>query len=305
MVQENSLKERIIVIGGPTCVGKSAYAVKLAKKYNGEIISADSVQIYQGLDIGSGKITKEEMCGIPHYMLDIIDPLTSFTVVDFVERAAEYISDIISRGKLPIVVGGTGFYINALLNGYSCGASGPNYEFRERMHVLQELKGDGYLVEALKALEPETQLSDSDTPRIERQLEILLSPDCEESESSTCYEAYDALLIIMDADRNLLDALAEKRINYMLDNGLIEEVRRMKKFWKFSCMSTVGYKEVITGLECGMDKEEIAELMQTSYHGLIKKQQTFFNWLRWGNKIYAYNGEMKNVNKAVKEFLSK
>lgn len=303
MVQENSVKERIIAIGGPTCVGKSAFAVKLARKYNGEIISADSVQIYRGLDIGSGKITEKEMRGIPHYMLSIIDPLTPFTVVDFVQKASEHISDIISRGKLPIVVGGTGFYLNALLNGYSCGDTEPNYELRERMHTLQEIKDCGYLGNVLTKLDTTTTLHANDTPRLERQLETIVSSG-NEGDDATCYEAYDALLIIMDANRSILDDLAAKRIDYMLDHGLLEEVMRMKKFWKFSCMSTVGYREVVAGLECGLDKASIADLMRDSYHGLIKKQQIFFNWMRLSNEVYSYNGDMKAVNKAVKEFLS-
>ncbi len=110
-------KEKIIAIAGPTCVGKSDYAVDIALRYNGEIVGADSVQIYKYLDIGSGKITKEEMRGVPHYLIGIKEPDEPFTVVDFLSEAKPIISDIISRGKLPVVVGGTGFYINALLHG--------------------------------------------------------------------------------------------------------------------------------------------------------------------------------------------
>ena len=122
MVQANSMtnnKEKIIVIGGPTCIGKSDYAVELALKYNGEVVGADSVQVYKYFDIGSGKITEFEMKGVPHHLISIKDPRESFTVVDFLDEAKRTITDIIQRNKLPIIVGGTGFYINSLLHTYT------------------------------------------------------------------------------------------------------------------------------------------------------------------------------------------
>lgn len=154
MVQKNCLNKLIIIVG-PTGVGKSDYGVDVALNHNGEIINADSVQIYKGLDIGSGKIKKEEMKGVPHHLLSLIDPSEQFTVVDFSNKAKECIKDIQSRGKLPIVVGGTGFYVNALLHDYDCGDAGPDYELRDRLRKLEEENGEGYLAELLYSLKPD------------------------------------------------------------------------------------------------------------------------------------------------------
>ena len=309
MVQADSLTpalEKIIVIGGPTCIGKSDYGVELALKYHGEIISADSVQIYRGLNIGSGKLTAEEMRGVPHYMIDVVDPEDSFTVVDFTTRARALITDIISRGKLPIVVGGTGFYINALLHGYKCGKAAPNKELRENLRRLEAENYKGYLYDMLLRFNPHTKVKPNDMQRIERQLEIYLSPDAKTSnDEPESIDMYDALLIVMNADRKKLDELAAKRIKKMFDAGLVDEVRGLASKSKYACMSSVGYKDVLLGLSCGMTREETEECMRSSYHGLIKKQQTFFRWIKWDNKVIAYDGDLTEANIAVKNFLKK
>ena len=175
MVQTDNIKptdkERIIVIGGPTCVGKSDYAVKVALEIGGEVINADSVQIYKGLDIGSGKLTQEEMRGVPHHLMDIVDPSDdSYTVALYIRQAKSTITDIISRGKWPIIVGGTGFYINALLHGYNCGNAGPNHELRRRLEGLEKKYGTGYLFDMLCEIEKDTQIHENDKVRIIRRL---------------------------------------------------------------------------------------------------------------------------------------
>lgn len=309
MVQKDSLtalKERIIVIGGPTCIGKSDYAVELATKLDGEIISADSIQIYRGLDIGSGKITKQEMRGVPHHMIDIVDPEDPFTVVDFTTRAGELIRDIILRGKMPIIVGGTGFYINALLHGYKCGKAKPNPVLRQHLRDLEAKNGKGYLYDMLLRVNPHTKVKANDMPRIERQLEIHLSADDDnDDDEPDSTDLYDALLIIMNADRSKLDALAAKRISKMFDLGLVEEVKKLRPKSKYACMSSVGYKDVLVGLSCGMPREEMEESMRSSYHALIKKQQTFFRWIKWENKVVIYDGDDREANAAIEEFLRK
>lgn len=308
MVQAHSVTpelERIIVVGGPTCIGKSDYGVELALKYNGEIISADSVQIYRGLDIGSGKITKEEMRGIPHHMIDIIDPGEPFTVVDFTTRAKQLITDIISRGKLPIIVGGTGFYINALLHGYKCGKAGPNMKLREHLRKLEAENYKGYLYDMLLRIAPNTTVKANDMQRIERRLEVHFSADDDgkDSDEPESIDMYDALFVFMNADRDDLDQLAAKRITKMFDNGLIDEVERLRKFSRFACMRSVGYKDVVHGLACKMPRSMMEECMRSSYHALIKKQQTFFRWIKWDKKIVTYNGDMTNANNTVDKFL--
>lgn len=305
MVQENSLKkERILVIGGPTGVGKSAYAVQVALKYNGEIISADSVQVYKNLDIGSGKITKEEMQGIPHHLIDVIEPTQEFSVVNFIERAKNCITDIISRGKLPIIVGGTGFYINALLHGYSCGNNGPDYELRDRLMRLEKTHGKGYLYNRLTEIDKNTAVRKNDMPRIVRQLELMLRPPAADAEDTPIYsDMYDALLIVMDADRDKLDDIAVKRIDKMFEDGLMREVRNLENFYTCRALLSVGYSDVKTGIMHGFSDDEIKSMMHLNYHRLIKKQQTFFRWLKWDNKVILYNWNTTEADKAIKEFV--
>ncbi len=302
---KNPELEKIIVIGGPTCVGKSDKAVDIALEYGGEVVSADSVQIYRGLDIGSGKITKDEMRGVPHHMIDIIDPYETFTVMDFAERAKKVITDIISRGKLPVVVGGTGFYINALIHGYDCGKAKPDPMLRRQLKLMEERNGKGFLYMLLKKLDPETSLSANDMPRIERKLERLLAPDRDMNEQPAGRDMYDALFVVMDADREKLDEKAARRISAMMDAGLMEEVERLLPYRNFPCMGSVGYKQCLTGLNSHMPRCDIEESMRVAYHGLIKKQQTFFRWIRWDNKIYARNWEMAEADRAIKEFINK
>ncbi len=303
MVQENRLiSNKTIVIAGPTCVGKSDYAVDIALRYGGEIISADSVQIYRGLDIGSGKITKTEMKGVPHYMLDILDPDEQFTVVDYIERTKEIMTGIRSRGKLPVVVGGTGFYINALLHDYDCGTAGPDYKLRDELRRLENLYGPGYLAELLHILNPEAKVHAQDTTRVIRQLELFYSSRARDSGKST--ETIDALLVIMDADRELLDEKAALRINKMIDAGFVEEVKSLERYFNTRCMNTVGYKEVKSYIEQDLSLDETVTAIRQSYHGLIKKQQTFFRWIKWDKKTFVYNWNFETANTAIKEYLN-
>lgn len=308
MVQTNSLtspKERVIVIGGPTCVGKSEYAVDVALKYGGEVVSADSVQIYRGLDIGSGKITTEEMRGVPHHMLDIVDPSeNNFSVAMYIERAKHTITDIIQRGKLPIIVGGTGFYINALLHGYNCGGSGPNYKLRRRLQALQVKHKNNYLYDKLVKITPWTTVHENDLVRIIRQLELLLSPHCDSDDSTAVYcDAYDAVLVIMDADREKLDERAARRIEEMFAAGLMKEVEGLRDYFGNRCMDSVGYREVADGITYGRSEDKIKEDMKISYHRLIKKQQTFFRWLQWKNKVSLYNWERTTADAYIDKFV--
>ncbi len=297
----NSHKEKIVVIGGPTCIGKSDYAVELALKHNGEIIGADSVQIYKYLDIGSGKITKEEMRGIPHYLINIKEPDESFTVVDFMTEAKPIITDIISRGKLPILVGGTGFYINALLHGYDCGHVGPDANMREELIEAEKRHGTGYLYLRLKELEPNTPVRENDMPRITRRLELLLSPG-DMPAPDPDREAYDALLVVMDADREAIDAKAAKRISKMIDGGFLREVAGLERYFGCRALGSVGYAEAVCGLKNGLTREEIEADMRHGYHALIKKQQTFFKWIKWRKKAFVTNWNYESANNAVKEF---
>ncbi|MBP5593181.1 MAG: tRNA (adenosine(37)-N6)-dimethylallyltransferase MiaA [Clostridia bacterium] len=301
MVQKNCLNKLIIIVG-PTGVGKSDYGVDVALNHNGEIINADSVQIYKGLDIGSGKIKKEEMKGVPHHLLSLIDPSEQFTVVDFSNKAKECIKDIQSRGKLPIVVGGTGFYVNALLHDYDCGDAGPDYELRDRLRKLEEENGEGYLAELLYSLKPDSTVEKKDTKRVIRQLELYYSDKKDSSPKNN--DKLDALLIIMDADRKELDKRAEIRIRKMFSAGLVDEVKSLKDYFSCRITDSIGYKEVKLGLENNLSEEEIIDMMKLNYHRLIKKQQTFFRWIKWDNKLIINNWDFSQAEEKIKEFLN-
>ena len=308
MVQADRIKqakERILVIGGPTCVGKSDYAVNVALRTGGEIINADSVQIYKKLNIGSGKLTKEEMKGVPHHMMDFVDPSGNrYSVALYIEQAKHTITDIISRGKLPIIVGGTGFYINALLHGYNCGNAGPDYRLRRRLEGLEKKYGSGYLFDMLAEIERNTPIHENDKVRIIRRLELLLSPTYDTDESASVYhDAYNALLVIMDADRTILDKRAARRIDAMFEAGLIDEVKNLSPYYGCRCMESVGYKEVTEGLLTGKSETEIKEDMRQSYHKLIKKQQTFFRWLQWTDKCILYNFDTEEADRRITAFV--
>ena len=311
MVQTDNIKptdkERIIVIGGPTCVGKSDYAVKVALEIGGEVINADSVQIYKGLDIGSGKLTQEEMRGVPHHLMDIVDPSDdSYTVALYIRQAKSTITDIISRGKWPIIVGGTGFYINALLHGYNCGNAGPNHELRRRLEGLEKKYGTGYLFDMLCEIEKDTQIHENDKVRIIRRLELLLSPSSDTDGSTNVYHnAYDALFILMDADRAALDDRAARRIDGMFKAGIMDEVKGLSAYYDRRCMESVGYREIVEGIALGRTENEIKEDMRLSYHKLIKKQQTFFKWLQWNGKVVLMNWKTTEADKRIAEFVAR
>lgn len=301
MVQKNCVTNKIIVVAGPTGVGKSDYAVELALNYNGEVVNADSVQVYKGLNIGSGKITEEEMKGVPHHLLSFLEPSNQFTVVDYINSAKACIKDIQSRNKLPIIVGGTGFYINALLHNFDCGKTGPDYALRDELRRLENIYGKGYLADLLLSINPDSQIHPQDTTRVIRQLELYYSQESTKNEKEA--SDIDALLIIMDADRNLLDEKAGIRINKMISSGLIDEVSSLKDYYQYRCLDTIGYKEVKTGLLNNQPVDTIIANMKKSYHSLIKKQQTFFRWIKWDNKVIIYNWDYSSVGDSINDYL--
>lgn len=298
-------KQKLIVVAGPTGVGKSDFGVELARKYNGEIISADSVQVYEGLDIGSGKITEEEMRGIPHHMLGFISPKKDFTVMQFIRKAKTLIKQIAARGKVPMIVGGTGFYINALLHGYRCGNCPPDKKLRSRLDYVNAMGGHNSLYYILESFDTQARTIYGDKVRIIRELEMIMNPKYDSQNEYDYADVYDALVLIMDADRNLLDEHAGKRIMKMIDAGLLDEINNLKEFWDCRCMSTVGYREFVAHLSDPdlVSFDEAYSTAKKSYHALIKKQQTYFRWMKWDNKMVLMNGDRKNVHKTIKEFL--
>ena len=277
-------KEKVIVICGPTASGKTALSIELAKKINGEIVSCDSMQIYKDMNIGTAKPSIEEMQGIKHYMIDIISPDERYSVADYKKQAKEAIKEIISKGKVPIVVGGTGLYVDSLIYEINY----PEIEFDEkyREDLEKRLKEEGLniLYEEAKKIDEEAikKISPNDKKRILRILEIYHATGKnkteQEKESRKTPVEFDYKVFALNMDREKLYERINKRVDLMIENGLIEEVENIyKKYNKFpTAMQGLGYKEVVQYLEKRLTKEEMIEKIKQETRKFAKRQLTWF-----------------------------
>lgn len=268
--------EDIIVITGPTAVGKSDLAVELAKELDAEIISADSMQIYKELNIGSGKVTEEEMCGVPHHLLNILSFKESYSVAEFCEACKEKIKEIRSRGKNVIIVGGTGLYIKALVNNYDYSSVQKNEEFRAKLEAEAEEKGLQELYARLKGLSPERaeKISPSDKKRIIRALEIL---SCERTGAHHCADELSYKIFALNLDRTALYDKINARVDKMFKLGLLDEVQALKNAGMTEndqSAKGIGYTELLkySGGECTLD-EAVDKIKQHS-RNYAKRQLT-------------------------------
>ncbi|MBE7075687.1 MAG: tRNA (adenosine(37)-N6)-dimethylallyltransferase MiaA [Clostridiales bacterium] len=270
------MKKKVVFILGPTAVGKTYFSVMLAKKYNGEIISADSVQIYKGLNIGSAKVTEEEMSGIKHYAIDILEPEQEFSVYDFVEYTKQKIDEILQKGKLPIIVGGTALYVKALTLGYNFGGVEKDDNLRKQLEDLAKEKGNEHLYEMLKEKNPDLaeKTDKHNTVRLVRALEIALS----NGKKDKVDVDIEPLILALNKDRALLYDAINKRVDIMLENGLIEEVEGLKKRGlsrENQSMRAIDYKEVLGYLEGEYDYDRMVELLKQHSRNYAKRQLTF------------------------------
>ena len=247
------MKDRIIVISGPTSIGKSEIAIDVARSIDGEIVSADSMQVYKGMDVGTGKLRSDGMGGVRHHLIDVIDPKEDFNVSMFREMAIQAIDDILSRGKVPIIVGGTGFYIRSLLYTKDVPDPGKDPVYRDRLRKITDEGGLFELYERLQSVDPRShgRINGNDRFRIIRALEYnhttgkRYSDYCDSVTSDE--PRYDALFFVLDMDRKELYRRMDERIDAMIENGLIEEVRGLlEQGVTPSCtsMNGIGYKEV-------------------------------------------------------------
>ena len=279
------MKDRILIIAGPTSVGKSEIAIDVAKVLDGEIVSADSMQVYRGMDIGTGKLSEDEMGGVRHHMIDVIDPAEDFNVSRFREMAVGAIDDIISRGKLPIIVGGTGFYIKALLHMDDTGDPGKDPDYKNSLRERAEREGLDSLREELMEADPEYlgRITANDRMRIIRALEYhhatgrRYSDHCDSSVNEE--PLYDASFFVLECDRSVLYRKMDERVDRMVENGLVEEVRRLlDKGVGRSCtsMNGIGYKEVAKYLSGEMTLDEAVRLIKSNTHHYAVRQSTWF-----------------------------
>jgi len=302
-------KQKIIAILGPTSSGKSSLAVHLARKFNGEIVSADSRQVYEGLDIGSGKITKKEMRGVPHHLLDVASPRGVFTVAKFKKKAERAINDILKRGKLPILCGGTGFYIQAVVDDIMIPEVPPNKKLREQL----EKKTAAELFKILKKLDARRAMEiDKHNPRrLIRAIEIVKSIGFVPRSSRTDIERldteskYDTLQIgIKTSDKELKEKI-RKRLLARISAGMIDEARNLHKSglsWKRMRELGLEYRFLALHLTGELSKKDMVEELNCAIWKYARRQKT---WFRKNKKIKWFNNiDKKIIEKAVKEFLN-
>ena len=290
------MKPIVYVIGGPTASGKSKLAVELAKKVNGEIISADSMQIYKEMNIGTAKVNKEEMQGVQHYLVDFVSPDERYSVSNFKKDAEKAIEEILEKGKTPIVVGGTGLYIDSLIYEIEFQNEEVDLEYREKLNKIADEKGLESLYKKAQEIDPEAmkKISINDRKRIIRVLEIYhktgKTKTEQELQSRKNEVKYEYKVFAITMDREKLYERIEKRVDFMIEQGLIEEVKQiLEKYHTFpTAMQGLGYKEVVEYLEGSCTKEEMIEKIKKETRHYAKRQLT---WFRKNKEIIWLDGE--------------
>lgn len=303
-------KPKVIVIAGPTASGKTALSIELAKKINGEIVSADSMQIYKEMDIGTAKPTKDEMENIKHYLLDFVSPEERFSVAQYQELAQKKIETILKNGKVPIVVGGTGLYIDSLVYGIKFEQTNTDMEYRSMLEKIAETDGLETLYNKAKEIDPIAmkKISPNDKKRIIRVLEIYKQTGKtkteQEIESRKQEIPFDYKVFILEMDRDKLYEKINLRVDMMLEQGLIEEVKQIYKKYSYfpTAMQGIGYKEVVEYLKNEISKEEMIEKIKQETRRYAKRQITWFKKDKNWKKINALDTLPNNINIILEEY---
>lgn len=279
------IKKPMVILTGPTAVGKSALSIELAKRINGAIISADSMQVYKYMDIGSAKIMPEEMQGVRHYLVDELMPDEEFHIVRFKEMATKALNEIYAKDQIPIVVGGTGFYIQALLYDIDFCEQEADEEFRNDMQLFAEEHGAEALHEKLKEIDPVSYdtIHANNVKRVIRALEyyhLSGQPISEHNEKERSKESpYDFVYFVLNDDREKLYQKIEKRVDLMMERGLVEEVKRLKDMGchrGMVSMQGLGYKEILDYLDGKTTLEEAVYILKRETRHFAKRQITWF-----------------------------
>ena len=279
------MSKKIVVICGPTASGKTALSIALAKAFDGEVVSADSMQIYRRMDIGTAKPTREEMDGVPHHMLDVAEPGEAYSVSRYVEEATACVEDILARGKLPIVCGGTGLYIDGLIRGTDYQPAGTDNGIREQLEGEWEAQGAEEMMARLAAVDPDSaaRLHLSDKRRILRALEVYLAT----GETITVHNArtkeipprYEAIMIGLNTEpRQILYDRIDRRVGIMLEQGLLQEVQSLLEdgLLEGTAAQAIGYKELLAYFRGEMTLETAADLIRQKSRNYAKRQLTWF-----------------------------
>ena len=315
-LEQAAEKKPLIVLTGPTAVGKTALSIQLARRIGGESISADSMQVYRHMDIGTAKIRLEEMDGVPHHLIDILEPTEDFNVVRFQALARAAAEDIYSRGKIPIVAGGTGFYIQALLNDIDFTQIDKNTQFREEMERLAAEQGAEVLHERLRAVDPESAeaIHANNVKRVIRALEYYeqtgekISAHNEAERAKT--SPYHFFYYVLNTDRTVLYERIEKRIDEMMEEGLVEEVRQLQAMGcrrDSVAMQGLGYKEILDYLDGACTLEDAIYKIKRDTRHFAKRQITWFKrekHVTWINKK-DYNYDEDKILEVMLESIKK
>lgn len=296
------MKPEIIIICGPTASGKSALAIKLAKTLNTEIISADSLAIYKHLDIGTAKPSSYEQSLVKHHLIDVVEPTSSFSVSDYESLALPIVNDLISKGKTPIICGGTGFYINSIIYKLGYGQVEGNLEIRNKYINMAKTQGVDAVYEVLQSVDNKAteKIHKNDIVRVVRALEIYFSTGKRKSDQNDKLEPrYSYLAFAPNFDRQELYSRIDKRVDIMIENGLIDEVKSLIDMGidkNNQCMQGIGYKETYDALISG-DLSRLSDLIKINSRHYAKRQITFFKRLEGLNYVNS------NKDVAITEIL--
>ena len=294
----------LVVVAGPTASGKTRLAIDLAKLINGEIVSADSMQIYKYMNIGSAKPTAAEQNEIKHHLIDFVEPDTEFCVADYTQKAHEVIKSIIDKGKMPIMCGGTGLYINSVVDDVTFGETETDYKMREELSELAKEKGNQFIWEKLKEIDPVSakRLHPNNIRRIIRAIEfynITGTTISSHQEMTKRHEGrYDPLMFCINYDRDKLYARINARVDIMMKDGLLNEVKSLmeKGYTKdLNSMKAIGYKELIDYFNGETTLDEAVELIKQGSRRYAKRQLT---WFRRDKRIIWLDAEEDILNKA-------
>ena len=306
------MKKPIVVLTGPTAVGKTELSIQLAKVIGGEIISADSMQVFKHMDVGSAKITPEEMDGVRHYLVDELEPFDEFHVVKFQEYAQKYLNEIYAHGKIPIIAGGTGFYIQALLNDIDFTEQESDSAYRKELEALAEEHGNQYLHDRLKEVDPESAeaIHPNNRKRVIRALEFYQETGRKISEHNAKEQMrtspYNFAYFVLNDERSHLYKRIDARVDKMIEDGLEAEVRRLKEMGctkDMVAMQGIGYKEMLSYLDGSYSLEEAVYIIKRETRHFAKRQITWFK--RERDVIWLNKNEFDYKNEAILAYMIK
>ena len=297
------MKKPLVIIAGPTATGKTKVSIELAKRINGAVISADSMQVYKGMDIGSAKIMPDEMCGIDHYLIDALEPSEEFNVKVFKDMADDAIEKIYKNGQIPMIVGGTGFYIQALLYGIEFPEEGSNSEYRNELTKLYENNNAEYLHNLLKEVDPEAaeEINPNNVKRVIRALEFFHDNNSKISEHNKEMReresVFNSAFFVLTDDRAKLYERIDERVDKMIEAGLVDEVKALKNKGYVRndvAMQGLGYKEILDYLEGKITLDEAVYIIKRDTRHFAKRQVTWFKREKaviWIDRS-EYNGDV-------------